>query len=114
MISADTIKNLENPDCDIPYILGARMRRVKEVSEEVLSRAERYHEVSPEGTEAKSPSPLAVKEVLMEGRRYIVCRNARQQRKDAAARQAMIATLEERLNPSLTHPLHVAVITAPS
>jgi transposase len=97
MISADTIKNLENPACDIPYILGARMRRVKEVSEEVLSRAGRYHDVSPEGTDAKSPSPLAVKEVLVEGRRYIVCRNARQQRKDAAARQSMIAALEERI-----------------
>lgn len=97
MISADTIATLETPDCNIPYILGARMRRVKEVSEEVLSRGGRYHEVHPEDVSSKSPAPLAVKEVLVEGRRYIVCRNSKQERKDAAVRQAMIAALEERI-----------------
>ena len=34
---------------------------------------------------------------MVEGRRYIVCRNSRQERKDAAARQAMIDALEERI-----------------
>lgn len=97
MISADTIAALEAPDCRIPYILGARMRLVKEVSGEVLSRAGRYHEVHPEAKKAKAPAPLAVKEVVVEGRRYVVCRNARQARKDAAARQAMVEALEERL-----------------
>jgi transposase len=97
MISADTLTTLESPDCNIPYILGARMRRVKEVSDDVLSRAGRYHEVYPEGANSKSPSPLAVKEVTVEGRRYIVCRNSRQERKDAAVRQAMIDTLQQRI-----------------
>ena len=53
--------------------------------------------IHPEGTHAKCPAPLAVKEVMVEGRRYIVCRNSRQERKDAAARQAMIDALEERI-----------------
>ena len=97
MISAETIATLEQPDCNIPYILGARMRRVKEVSGEVLSRAGRYHEVHPEEANSKAPSPLDVKEVMVEDRRYIVCRNARQARKDAAARQAIIEALEQRL-----------------
>ncbi|MCJ7603851.1 MAG: IS1634 family transposase [Desulfobulbaceae bacterium] len=97
MISAGTIEALEKSDCNIPYILGARMRRVKEVSQQVLSRAGRYHEVHPEGTLAKDPSPLAVKEVMVEGRRYVVCRNSRQARKDAAARESMVADLEERI-----------------
>ena len=97
MISAETLATLESPDCNIPYILGARMRRVKEASEEVLSRAGRYHEVHPERTSSKSPASLAVKEVIVEGRRYVVCRNSRQERKDAAARQAMVLTLEERI-----------------
>lgn len=97
MISADTITTLETPDCDIPYILGARMRRVKEVSEEVLSRGGRYHEVHPEGENSKSPAPLAVKEVMVDGRRYIVCRNSKQERKDAAARQAMVTALQQRI-----------------
>ena len=97
MISADTIATLEQPDCGIPYILGARMRRVKEVSNEVLARAGRYRDVHPERPEAKSPAPLAVKEVIVEDRRYIVCRNSRQARKDAAARQAMVEALEQRI-----------------
>ena len=40
MISDETVKELDNRD--IPYILGSRMRRIKEVKEEVLSRAGRY------------------------------------------------------------------------
>ena len=97
MISADAIATLESSDCDIPYILGARMRRVKEVSEAVLARGGAYHEVHPETEDSKSPAPLAVKQVLVEGRRYIVCKNSRQQRRDAAAREAMVAALEERI-----------------
>ena len=55
MISAETVAYLEEEK--IPYILGARMRRSKEVKEEVLSRAGRYREVHPEGVSAKDPSP---------------------------------------------------------
>jgi len=97
MISKDTIATLEKPDCSISYILGARMRRVKEVSEEVLSRAGRYHEVYSEGMDSKAPAPLAVKVVKIDGRRYIVCRNSKQERKDSAARQAMVEALEEKI-----------------
>jgi len=95
MISAETMAYLEAED--IPYILGARMRRSKEVKEEVLSRAGRYQEVHPEGACAKDPSPLKVKEVIVNGSRYIVCLNERQARKDAADRQAIIDSLEEKL-----------------
>jgi transposase len=95
MISAETMAYLEQEN--IPYILGARMRRSKEVKEEVLSRAGRYREVHPEGSSAKDPSPLKVKEVMVDGRRYIVCLNEKQARKDAADRQAIIASLEEKL-----------------
>jgi transposase len=97
MISADTMQMLERPDCNIPYILGARMRRVKEINEQVLSRAGRYREVRPQGCKAKDPSPLAVKEVWVDDRRYIVCKNSRQARKDAATRQAIIEALEQRV-----------------
>lgn len=97
MISADTIAALEKPECGIPYILGARMRRVKEISEDVLLNTEEYQEVHPEGVSSKDPSPLAVKEVYVDDRRYIVCINSRQQRKDAATRQAIIESLEERI-----------------
>ncbi len=95
MISAETMTYLEEEK--IPYILGARMRRSKEVKEEVLSRAGRYREVHPEGSSAKDPSPLKVKEVIVDGNRYIVCLNEKQARKDAADRQAIIDSLQEKL-----------------
>jgi len=95
MISEKTMAYLEKEH--IPYILGARMRKVKEIKEEVLSRAGRYREVYPEGVSSKDPSPLKVKEVLVDDRRYIICLNDRQARKDAADRQAIIDSLVEKL-----------------
>jgi transposase len=89
MISADTIAELEKRNW--PYILGARMRRVKEVKEEVLSRAGRYQKVDA------SRCSLKVKEVRVNQRRYVVCVNEDQAKKDAHDRAAIIAALEERL-----------------
>lgn len=95
MISDITIKTLEKKD--IPYILGARLRKVTEIREEVLSRGGRFREVYPESPSKKDPSPLKVKEVIVNDHRYIVCINARQARKDKADREAIIASLEEKL-----------------
>jgi len=95
MISADTIKNLESRN--IAYILGARMRRIKEIKSDVLSRGGRYSEVYPEGLTSKDPSPLKVKEILHNEKRYIVCMNTRQARKDAADREAIIVSLKEQI-----------------
>ena len=95
MISLDTLAYLEKEK--IPYILGARMRKVKEIRQDVLSRAGRYREVYPEGLTSKDPSPLKVKEVLVDGRRYLVCLNERQARKDAADRRAIIDALSEKI-----------------
>ena len=95
MISEETMAYLEKEK--IHYILGARMRRVKEIKEEVLSRAGRYREVYPEGVSSKDPSPLKVTEVNIGGRRYIVCLNEREARKDAADRQAIVDALQEKL-----------------
>ena len=95
MISKDTIKVLEKEN--ISYILGTRMRRVNEIKADVLSRGGRYTEVYPEGTTSKDPSPLKVKQVVHNDHRYIVCLNARQARKDAADREAIIEALQEQL-----------------
>ena len=95
MISEATMAWLEKEK--ILYILGARMRRVREINEDVLSRAGRYREVYPEGVSPKEPSPLKVKEVMIEQRRYIVCLNERQARKDAADRQAILEALQEKI-----------------
>jgi hypothetical protein len=89
MISQDTIEELEMREW--PYILGARMRLVKEVKQDVLSRAGRYQVVNA------SRSPLKVKEVLVDGRRYVICVNEDQAKKDALDRAAIIVALEDRL-----------------
>jgi transposase len=97
MISRETLAELENPGNEVPYILGARMRNVKEIKEDVLARAGRYREVHPEGTSSKAPSPLKVKEVRVGDNRYIVCVNSRQARKEAADREAIVESLREQL-----------------
>jgi len=95
MISKATMAALEKEH--LSYILGVRMRRVKEVNTEVLSDETEYEEVYPEGAHSKDPAPLKVKEVMVNGTRYIVCRNERQARRDAADRDAIVAALQEKL-----------------
>lgn len=97
MISASTIAALESKELDCNYILGARMRSVKEVSERVLADRGRYREITPERKTSKDPSPLKVKEVTLEDRRYVVCLNEEQRRKDAADRKAIVEHLREQL-----------------
>jgi len=97
MISADTLRELEDPARNIPYILGARMRKVNEIKREVLSRPGRYREVRVEKKCSEEREPLKVKEVLLEGKRYIVCLNPRQARKDAQDREAIIDSLKDRI-----------------
>jgi len=93
MISEATLEGLHKRK--LQYILGVRMRNVKRVKEEVLTRAGRFEQVRKEGESQQDP--LKVKEVLVKGERYIVCFNERQARKDAYDRQAIIESLEEKL-----------------
>ena len=95
MISHDNLRELK--ERGISYFLGVRMRRVREVRLDVLSKAGRYREVYPESSDRNKPSPLKVKEVNHNGARYIVCLNERQARKDAADRQAIIESQEGQL-----------------
>lgn len=97
MISAETMTALESEEMDCDYILGARMRSVKEVRDRVLADRGRYQEITPGRQRAKDPSPLKVKEVLIEDRRYVVCLNEEQRRKDAADRKAIVEHLREQL-----------------
>jgi hypothetical protein len=97
MISASTMAALESEELDCNYILGARMRSVKAVSERVLADRGRFQEITPERKTSKDPSALKVKEVIIDDRRYIVCLNEEQRRKDAADRQAIVKHLREQL-----------------
>jgi transposase len=86
MISQDTIQGLEGRKLE--YILGARMRRQREVTSSVLARAGRYQEVAEN---------LRVKEVRVNGQRYIVCLNPGEAARDAAEREAIVKALEDEL-----------------
>jgi hypothetical protein len=97
MISQETLAALEQPGRGWQYILGARMRSQNEVKDEVLSRAGRYRVVHPARVESDDPSPLKVKEVWVDDRRYVVCLNEDEARKDAADREAIVASLREQL-----------------
>jgi Transposase DDE domain len=97
MISKETIEDLESDKRDWLYILGARMRAQSEVRDEVIARGGRYRMVHPEREFSDDPSPLDVKEVWVGDHRYIVCRNQDEARKDAADREAIVASLREQL-----------------
>jgi len=100
MISKDTVKKIKEKLPGINYILGARLRKTKEVKEKVLSRAGRYKEVHGPRKKSKDPSPLKVKEVWVGERRYVIALNEEQRRKDEADREAIIASLKEKLKSS--------------
>ena len=97
MISRETIEALEQPGRGWEFILGARMRSQNEVKDEVLARAGRYRVVHPPRVRSDDPSPLKVKEVWVEDRRYVVCLNEEEARKDVADREAIVAALREQL-----------------
>jgi len=95
MISAQTIKQIQQRKWK--YILGVRMRSSKEAKENVAARSGRYEEVYPRSVDPKDPSPLKVKQVWVEDRRYIVCRNEDEAVKDRADREAIVAALKDAL-----------------
>jgi hypothetical protein len=97
MISAKTTAALEAGELDCDYILGARMRSVKEVCERVVADRGPYRVVYPPRRTSKDPSPLKVKEVTIGDRRYVVCLNEEQRHNDAADRRAIVAALREQL-----------------
>ena len=93
MISAETIAELEARK--LLYILGVRERTDKLVRELVLDDPAPF--VPFFLTKRKKEIDYEAKAVTLAGRRYIVCRNHDQMRKDAAARAAILAALEREL-----------------
>jgi hypothetical protein len=97
MVSKKTMEAIESMP-GMQYLLGVRLRNVKEVRERVLKDPAPFETVYPESEHPKDPSPLEVKEVKIDTRRYLVCRNADQAKKDAADRETIVAKLREALN----------------
>ena len=97
MMSQKTFEALEGSDPPVGYIIGVRMRRQKEVNLSVLGSRKQWMESVPERSNAKDPAPLKIKEVWVENRRYVVCLNEEERRKDAHDREAIVAHLKEQL-----------------
>jgi len=98
MISRKTMETLESPSFRIDYIFGCRMRRQKELREELcLSANEGYREVAVSRKHTGKSLVLQVKEVTLNGHRYVICYNSEQAKKDAEDRKRIIASLEEKL-----------------
>jgi len=93
MISAETIAELEARG--FFYILGVRERSDKLVRELVLDDPAPFIPL----TIAKRDKDIdyEAKAVALAGRRYIVCRNREEMKKDAAARAAILTALERQL-----------------
>src|SRR4051812_44824185 len=94
MISAPTIAALE--ERGLEYVLGARERTDSLVRTVVLADDRPFTPLCiPRAGGAETQ--LFIKEVQVEGRRYIVCRNEAEAEKDAADRAAIIAALDQQL-----------------
>jgi hypothetical protein len=93
MISAATIAGLEAQGID--YILGVRERSTAEVRSTVID--DDGVAVPLTIPRQKGETDLAVKEVVLGGRRYVLARNPEQARKDAETRTALLAGLERKL-----------------
>lgn len=94
MQSDEVFKLLEEKDgYDYRYIIATRLRKAKEVNEEVLTRAGRYRQVE-EG--------LEVKEVWVEDRRYVVCRSKEAAERDQKRRAEILDQLEAKVGEGLS------------
>jgi transposase len=94
MISAPTIAALESRQLE--YILGVRERNSPEVYERVLADPAPFVPIAvPRG--CGTLTELEAKEVKLQDRRYIVCRNLAEARRDAEQRAAILTALRGKL-----------------
>jgi hypothetical protein len=94
MISAPTIAALE--ERGLEYVLGARERTDSLVRTVVLADDRPFTPLCIPRAGGEE-TQLFIKEVQVEGRRYIVCRNEAEAEKDAADRRAIVDALDQQL-----------------
>jgi hypothetical protein len=94
MISAATIAALEQRGLD--YILGVRERSSKEVRDVVLADPQPSVPLTIP-RQGRPDTELQAKEVMHDGRRYIVCRNLLEAEQDARNRETVVAALRAKL-----------------
>jgi transposase len=93
MISAETITGLEQRKLE--YILGARERSDVLVRKIVLANEDPFVPLLIERQTGETQ--LFAKEVKVEGKRYIVCRNEAEAEKDRKDREAIVTALDAQL-----------------
>ena len=93
MISTATIEGLEARKLE--YILGARERTDAIVRQIVLANNDPFVPLLVERKAGQTQ--LFVKQVTIEGKRYVVCRNEEEAEKDRKDRAAIVAALDEQL-----------------
>jgi hypothetical protein len=94
MISTPTIAALE--ERGLEYVLGARERTDSLVRTVVLADQKPFTPLCIPRASGEE-TQLFIKEVQVEGRRYIVCRNEAEAEKDAADRRAIVEALDQQL-----------------
>ena len=94
MISAATIAALE--ERGLEYVLGARERTDALVRKVVLADSRPFTPLCIQRVGGEQ-TQLFVKQVKVEDRRYIVCRNEAEAAKDAADRRAIVEALDQQL-----------------
>ena len=92
-ISAETIAGLEQRKLE--YILGARERSDALVKKIVMENDAPFVPLVVE--RQRGETQLFAKEVKVEGKRYIVCRNEAEAEKDRKDREAIVAALDAQL-----------------
>lgn len=83
MVSQENLDAMK--DAGLETLVGTRMRQLTEIQQQVLSKRGRF---------TRLPCGLGVKEVPMNGYRYVVVYNEEQARKDAHIRTEVVARLE--------------------
>lgn len=97
MISCWTIEKFESDELEMQYILGVRMRKDSTFRDENLEIDDSFSEVPSPGRKAKDHSPLMAGERLIDGKRYIICYNEEQARKDKADLEAIVESFRDKL-----------------
>jgi transposase len=99
MVSEENLKKIE--EAEYEYLVGVRLRKLKEVRDKVLGSRGRFQKVD---------DTLEVKEVLLGEKRYIICRNPDEADHDRKIREALVTGLEEGLEECRSQKQQCAVI----
>jgi len=86
MVSEGIIREIKKRGYE--YISGVKMRQIKKVREEVMKRGGKFKTVTEN---------LRVKEVKLNGERYIICLNLEEAERDKDMRKNIIEKLQEKL-----------------